>query len=219
MTFGLVLIAVVLAALLFVPAGTLDWTAAWIFLIGYSAFLILYGVWALRNDPSQLRERSKAGANTKTWDKIIMLFYSLLLVTLFPICALDAGRFHWSPVPVVVEGLGWIGLVFAGGIIFWVMKTNTFASRAARIQENRGQTVVTGGPYRYVRHPMYLGIILLFAGIPLALGSLWGLIPGGLIVLLFVIRTALEDRMLRRELTGYIEYAAKVRSRLLPGVW
>jgi protein-S-isoprenylcysteine O-methyltransferase Ste14 len=219
MVFNLLLIAVVLAGLLFLPAGTLDWPEAWIFLIGFFGFLLCYGVWALRNDPSQLRERSKTGANVKAWDKIIMPLYSLVLIVLFPVCALSAVRFKGSSVPAALEALGWIGIAGAGGIIFWVMRTNTFASCMARIQEDRGQTVVTGGPYRYVRHPMYLGNIILFTGIPLALGSLWGLIPGGLIVLLFSARTALEDRMLKRELPGYSEYAACVRFRLLPGIW
>jgi protein-S-isoprenylcysteine O-methyltransferase Ste14 len=219
MVFNLFLIAAVLAGLLFAPAGTPDWPEAWIFLIGFIGFLLLYGIWGICNDPSQLLERSRAGANVKTWDKIILPLYSLMLIVLFPICALDAVRFGWSSAPVAVKVLGWAGIALAGGIIFWVMRTNTFASRTARIQEDRGQTVVTGGPYRYVRHPMYLGIILLFIGIPLALGSLWGLIPGGVIGLLFIIRTALEDRMLKSELSGYADYSLRVRYRLLPRIW
>jgi protein-S-isoprenylcysteine O-methyltransferase Ste14 len=217
--FNLLLIAVVLAGLLFVPAGRLDWTEGWVFLIGFFGFLICYGVWALRNDPSQLRERSKTGANVKAWDKIILSLYSLVLIVLFPVCALSAVRFKGNSMPAALEALGWIGIALAGGIILWVMRTNTFASRMARIQGDRGQTVVTAGPYQYVRHPMYLGNIILFAGIPFALGSLWGLIPGCVIVLLFSARTALEDRMLKRELPGYSEYTARVRFRLLPGIW
>jgi protein-S-isoprenylcysteine O-methyltransferase Ste14 len=216
---GVMLIAAVLFGLLFIPAGRLDWVEAWIFLGGYGIFLLLYGLWGLVRDPAQLRERGKQSANGKGWDKIILSLYTGLLLVLFPVCALDAGRFHWSRMPAAWEAVGWVLLVPAGGIIFWVMTTNTFASRVARIQSDRGQTVVTSGPYRYVRHPMYLGIIMLFAGIPLALGSLWGIIPGGGIVFLFILRTGLEDRMLQQELPGYKEFAARVRSRLLPGVW
>jgi protein-S-isoprenylcysteine O-methyltransferase Ste14 len=217
--FSLLLIMAVLAVLLFIPAGRLDWPEAWVLLVTYSVFLLLYGIWGLIRDPAQLQERRKPGANAKAWDRFLMLLYSVLLVILFPVCALDAGRFRWSSPPRAVEALGWIGLALAGAIIFWVMTTNTFASRMARIQQDRGQTVVSTGPYRYVRHPMYLGNIILFAGIPVALGSLWGLIPGLLIALVFILRTALEDRMLRRELTGYEEYAAHTRYRLFPGIW
>jgi protein-S-isoprenylcysteine O-methyltransferase Ste14 len=217
--FSVLIIAVVLATLLFIPAGRLDWPEAWVFLIAYAIFLLLYGVWGLVRDPAQLQERRKPGANVKAWDKIIMSLYSILLVVLFPVCALDAVRFRWSSPPAAVEVMGWIGLVLAGAVIFWVMTTNTFASRMARIQNDRGQSVVSGGPYRYVRHPMYLGNVTLFAGIPLALGSWWGLIPGLSIGLLFALRAALEDRMLRRELSGYAEYSARTRYRLFPGIW
>jgi protein-S-isoprenylcysteine O-methyltransferase Ste14 len=217
--FGVLLIAVILFGLLFIPAGRLDWMEAWFFLATYGTFLLLYGLWGLMRDPAQLRERRKPGANVEAWDKTSMSLYSVLLIVLFPVCALDAGHFRWSSMPAGLEVLGWTLLVFAGGIIFWVMITNTFASRLARIQEDRGQTVVIAGPYRFVRHPMYLGNIMLFAGVPLALGSLWGLIPSGWIGLLFVLRTVLEDRMLRRELPGYEEFVARVQSRLLPGIW
>ena len=99
------------------------------------------------------------------------------------------------------------------------MVTNTYLSRVARIQEDRGQVVVMAGPYKYVRHPMYIGIILLFLSIPLALGSWWALIPGVGIGILFVIRTAKEDQMLRSELSGYADYSNRVRYRLVPGIW
>jgi protein-S-isoprenylcysteine O-methyltransferase Ste14 len=216
---GALVIAAVLFGLLIIPAGTLDWPAAWIFTIGFLGFLLLYGVWAIRNDPSQLRERSTLGTNAKAWDKIILPLYSLVLIFLFPVCALDAVRYKATSVPTALHILGWIAIPLAGGIILWVMRTNTFASRIARIQQDRGQTVVSAGPYRCIRHPMYLGNIILFIGIPLALGSLWSLIPGGLIGLLFILRTALEDRMLKIELPGYREYASRVRYRLIPGIW
>jgi protein-S-isoprenylcysteine O-methyltransferase Ste14 len=122
-------------------------------------------------------------------------------------------------VPLPVKGLAWLGLALAGALIFWTLAANTYLSRMARIQEDRGQVVVTAGPYRFVRHPMYSGIILLFIGMPIALGSLWALLPGAVIGALFVLRTAKEDRMLRDELSGYAEYAQRVRYRLVPRVW
>jgi protein-S-isoprenylcysteine O-methyltransferase Ste14 len=216
---GVLSITAVLIGLLFIPAGRLDWIEAWVLIASYGIFLLLYGVWGFMRDPAQIEERRKPGANVKVWDKVIMTLYSGLLVVLFPVCALDAGRFRWTLMPAAGEAAGWILLACASGVIFWVMTTNTFASSAARIQSDRSQTVVAAGPYRYVRHPMYLGIILLFIGIPLALGSFWGLVPGGMIVCLFCLRTGLEDRMLFRELPGYPEYTARVRSRLLPGIW
>jgi protein-S-isoprenylcysteine O-methyltransferase Ste14 len=114
---------------------------------------------------------------------------------------------------------GWIWLALAGGLVFWTVSVNTFLSRHVRIQDDRNQQTVTRGPYRWIRHPMYLGVIVLMLGIPLVLASLWALVPGGLIGILFVVRTALEDRTLQAELPGYREYAQKVRFRLFPGIW
>jgi protein-S-isoprenylcysteine O-methyltransferase Ste14 len=219
MVSGVLLIVGILALLLFLPAGRMDWIEAWIFVIGYGLFLLAYGIFGLLRDPAQVRERSQPGAGVKAWDKIVMPLYTLCLIVLFPVCGLDAGRFRWSSMPAVVEALGWLGMAVAGWIIFRVMTVTTFASRAARIQENRGQTVVRAGPYRFVRHPMYLGIIVLFFGIPLSLGSWWGLIPAGAIGILFLIRTALEDRMLMHELPGYADYARGTRYRLIQGIW
>jgi protein-S-isoprenylcysteine O-methyltransferase Ste14 len=209
----------VVAGLFFLPAGRLDWPEAWLFLFAFLGFLLLYYVWAHRRDPAQLQERKKPGPNVKSWDKVIMALYTGLLLLLFPVCALDAVRFHWSGVSAAMECLGWLGLACAGGIILRAAATNTFLSSTARIQDDRGQTVVAAGPYRFVRHPMYLGIIVLFLGIPVALGSFWGLIPGAAIGILFLLRTALEDRMLQKELPGYAAYAARVKFRLVPGVW
>jgi protein-S-isoprenylcysteine O-methyltransferase Ste14 len=216
---SLILVIAALAAALFLPAGRLDWPEAWVFIAAYGAYLALYALWALRRDPAQLLERGRVAPNVKRWDKVIMGLYSLLLLGTLLLTGLDAGRFRWSSMPVVIKAIGWLGLVLAGSIIFWVMTTNTYASRLSRVQGDRGQEVVTSGPYRYVRHPMYLGIIVLFLSLPLALGSLWGLIPGALIGVLYGLRTALEDRMLKEELAGYEAYAERVRYRLVPGIW
>jgi protein-S-isoprenylcysteine O-methyltransferase Ste14 len=218
---SLVIVLGGLAALLFVPAGRLDWVEAWALLGAYSLFLALYAWWGLRRDPDQLRERGRArkAENVKPWDKAIMVAYTVLLLLTPVVAGLDAGRFHWSAVSLPAKLLAWLGLAVAGALIFWAITTNTYLSRMARIQEDRGQIVITSGPYRFVRHPMYLGIIILFLGMPVALGSWWTLLPGAAIGLLFVLRTAKEDQMLREELPGYSEYAQRVRYRLLPGVW
>jgi protein-S-isoprenylcysteine O-methyltransferase Ste14 len=209
----------VLAAVLFGSAGRLDWAAAWWFIGSYGVFLALYAAWGLFRDPEQLRERGREAPNVKGWDRVIIRVYGLLLPALFVLTGLDAGRFGWSSPPAGVRAASWIGLLAAASWIFWVLMTNTFLSRMVRIQDDRGHRVVTSGPYRYVRHPMYAGLVVFFVCIPLALGSWWGLVVSALIIALFVLRTALEDRTLRQELDGYDEYARRVCYRLLPGVW
>lgn len=215
----LIALLVILAILLFVPAGRINWVEAWVFIIAYGAFLVLYAIWGLWKDPSQLQERSHIASNMKSWDKVILGIYTICLLMIFIVAGIDAGRYGWSTVPPFVEGLGWLGQIIAGSAIFWAVVTNTYLSRVARIQEDRGQVVIMAGPYQYVRHPMYIGIILLFLSIPLALGSWWALIPGVGIGILFVIRTAKEDQMLRSELSGYGDYSKRVRYRLVPGIW
>jgi len=215
----LLLVPGILAALLFLPAGRWDWPQAWVLVLSFGAFLLLYGLWGLYKDPALLLERSRVAQNVKTWDKAIMTAYTALLPTVFIVAGFDAGRFGWSRVPVDAQAVAWAGLGVAAALIFWAVSTNTFLSRQARIQDERGQVVVTSGPYRYVRHPMYLGILVLFLSLAPALGSWYAWIPSLAIDVLFVVRTAKEDKMLREELPGYHDYAQRVRSRLLPGIW
>ena len=215
------LLAVILglAAILFISAGRLDWIQDWAFVIAFGGFLIFYGLWVLHNDPGQVNERSRVGQNTKSWDKVIIAAYTIFLVGMLVLAGLDAGRFRWAPAPLTFQILGWLGAAFAGFLVFWTVSVNTFLSRTVRIQYDRGQRVIDSGPYRRVPHPMYLGVIVLMVSIPLLLGSLWALIPGTLIGILFTIRTALEDRTLVQELPGYSEYTNRVRYRLIPGIW
>jgi protein-S-isoprenylcysteine O-methyltransferase Ste14 len=215
----LLAVLAILGLLLFLPAGRLNWVEAWVMIVAYGALLGAYAWWGMTRDPGQFRERSRAGPNVPRWDKAILTAYTVLLLATFVVSGLDAGRFRWSRAPLAVEVAAWIGEAVAGALIFWVTVTNTYLSRRARIQEDRGQVVITSGPYRFVRHPMYAGIILLFLCVPMALGSWWALAPGAAIGVLFVLRTAKEDRMLRQGLAGYGEYAQRVRYRLVPGVW
>jgi len=216
---GVIVLDTILAGLLFVPAGRWNWCEAWLFIVLYTALTALYVAWGLLKDPEQLQERSRIAENTKPWDRVIMAAYSVLLPAPFIVAGLDAGRFHWSSVPVGLKTVAWLGLLAAGSLVLSAVATNTYLARTARIQHDRGQTVVSGGPYRLVRHPMYLGIVVLFSCLPLALGSWWALIPGLIIACLFVIRTSAEDAMLLSELEGYSAYAKKVRYRLVPGLW
>ncbi len=216
---ALFVLILVMDLLLFVPAGRLDWTAAWILSLLYGVSLLAYAVWGTLKAPDLLKERSQVAENVKVWDKVIMAMYTVLLLATLVLAGLDVGRVRWSQIPAAWQVLGLVGMVLSGGLIFWTIRTNAYLGRMVRIQEDRGHQVVTGGPYRYVRHPMYVGIILLFPCMTLFLGSWWALVPACLIGMLMVVRTGLEDRTLRAELPGYAEYAQRVRSRLLPGVW
>ena len=214
-TVGLLIFALVW----FWVAGRVTWVQGWAFLLVFVTYSVTL-VWRLaRSDPDLLRERYRRAENVEPWDKAVMGCYTSLLMVLLALAALDSGRFRWSAVPIWVQLLGWALLCAAGTIIWHVMAVNAYLSSWARIQEDRGQVVVTEGLYGTVRHPMYLGIAIGFAGVPLVLGSWWALIPGLMIVGLFVYRTAREDRMLRQKLAGYTDYAEKVRHRLLPGIW
>jgi protein-S-isoprenylcysteine O-methyltransferase Ste14 len=214
-----ILTALLLLALLFVPAGTLNWPEAWIFLLLY--FTIVSGVLLLlkKNSPDLLKERTAQKKDTKSWDKVIMMSYTLLLVAFLILSGLDAKRFGWSDVPLFLKVIGFLGYLPALGFAFWAMLENAYASNVVRIQEDRGHKVCVTGPYRFVRHPMYVGVILAIICIPLSLGSYYALILSALMIFLFILRTSLEDQTLQEELPGYKEYAQKVRFRLFPGLW
>ncbi len=217
--FRVLFLLIILAVLLFLPAGKLNWPQAWALIVAVGIFFIIYIFWGILRDPEQTQERSQVAENVKRWDRVIMGIYTVLLPTVFIIAGFDVGRFGWSKAPLSVQLVGWIGLILAAALIFWTVRTNTYLSRYARIQDDRGQEVVISGPYRFVRHPMYLGILILFSCIGPALSSLFALIPSAVIDILFIIRTAKEDKMLRKELEGYRAYTQQVRYRLLPGIW
>lgn len=206
-------------ALFFVPAGTLRWPEAWIFILFYLGAVSAILICLKKRSPSLLKERMSRKKEVKSWDRAFMMVYSFLLIVLLIVPGLDAVRFRWSDVPLALKVLGFLGFMPGLAFAFWAMRENPFASDVVRIQEERGHTVCTTGPYRYVRHPMYLGVILIMLFFPLSLGSLYTYIPALVIILLFIIRTALEDNVLQKELAGYVEYSRKVRYRLLPGVW
>ncbi len=209
---------VLFAVILFSLAGRLDWWEAWIFLGIYLGGITANGLWSLRHNPEMLNERGRVGENAKSWDKVIGLVYMILLFAIYILAGLDA-RYGWSTVPLWAMILGAVGFIISLAIVFWVMTANTFLSTFVRIQEERGHTTVTGGPYRFVRHPMYVGVLFMSLGMPLLLGSWWAIIPGVLNIFLLIVRTSLEDRMLQAELPGYMDYTRQVRYRLVPGVW
>ena len=211
---------VIRTAILFVSAGRLDWLTGWVFVGVYASSTLINGLVIVRNDPALAKERLDAGVGIKDWDRVLVLFAFLLSVpgTLL-VSGLDA-RFGWSQnVPFALQILAALADVLGIGLTLWAVASNTFFSGYVRIQEERGQTVVSSGPYAFVRHPGYLGAVVSCTSTALMLGSWWALIPAGLGTLGFVVRTALEDTTLQNELEGYREYAARVRYRLLPGIW
>jgi protein-S-isoprenylcysteine O-methyltransferase Ste14 len=213
--FGIVLMGVIL----FVSAGRLDWPQAWIFLAFDVLTVLLIGTWMVRRDINLMNERGKIGKDIRGWDKVVVTLITVLYLALFVVAGLDGGRFHWSSVPPALQIVAFVGFIPAMALPWWAMSVNTYLSTIVRVQTERGHHVVTAGPYRYVRHPMYVGTILFGLCIPLFLGSWYALLPGALMGIGYVIRTALEDRTLQAELPGYADYAAQVRYRLLPGVW
>lgn len=215
----LVIFWTIFVAVLFLPAGTLMWPDAWLFLGLYFAWSIPTIIWLYRNNPDLLAERLKGPIqkDQKGWDKVFVLATMPCFLAFMVIPGLDAVRFGWSAPPLVVKLMGLIALVPSFLLMFLVMRENTFLSKAVRIQE--GHTVISTGPYAVVRHPLYVGVIVMLLAMPLALGSYYGLLAGGLMTILILLRAALEDRTLHDELPGYREYAEKVRYRLLPGVW
>jgi protein-S-isoprenylcysteine O-methyltransferase Ste14 len=204
---------------LFLSAGRWDWLSAWIFLGSYALVILTLGVWVTRKHPDVVNERGKIAHNAKLWDKVLMTIYSVMIFVLLGVAGLDAGRYGWSVMSIAVQVAGYSALLFAMTVTYWAMATNPFLSTIVRIQDDRGQYVVTSGPYRYVRHPMYAMILLMYPSIALELGSWWALIPAAVIVTVFVIRTALEDKTLQAGLPGYAEYAQHTRYRLIPGIW
>ncbi len=201
-------------------AGRWDWWTGWAFLAIFFTYSLLLFAWLARIDPDLVRERKRdVDERNRPYERIIIPVMVTLELALMIVAALDGGRFGWSSVPVWARIAGWALLAVNAAILPWVFRTNTYASGVGRIQDDREHHVIDSGPYRYVRHPMYTGVAACFVGIPLALGSWWALIPGGLLAILFVLRTALEDRMLHEELPGYAEYAQQTRYRLIPGIW
>lgn len=205
---------------LFISAGRLDWVRGWISVALSVVGMTTIGVIVHRYNASLMEARANwRHKDTKRFDKIFLAAY-LPLVSIQPaVAGLDAVRFRWSSLSFVLVYIGTLLFALAMVLIGWVMAVNPYAEATVRIQTDRGQTVVTSGPYRLVRHPMYLGAILMYLGTPLVWGSGWALVLGGLIVVLLIWRTAREDLTLRQELSGYEEFVAHTRYRLLPGLW
>ncbi len=210
-----------MAALLFIPAGTLRWPGAWVFLAEMGVGGLAIGLWLARHDPSLLAERLAPPLQERqaAWDKLLMPGILVLWCAWLVFMALDAARWRLSDVPLWLQGIGALGPAASLYIGYRVFRENPYAAPVVKVQKERGQKVVTTGPYRVVRHPMYGGAVLFFLGMPLLLGSWYGLALTPVMTALLAVRAQIEERTLRRELEGYAEYADRVRYRLIPGVW
>jgi protein-S-isoprenylcysteine O-methyltransferase Ste14 len=207
-------------ASLFLGAGRTGWTRGWISVGMYAIGMTAVGVAMRRTNPELMAERSKwRRKDTKSFDKVF-LAAMLPLATVQPLIAgMDAVRFRWTSLAFEWVYPGAALFASAMALVGWALAVNRHAETTVRIQTDRGHAVVTRGPYRFVRHPMYAGAILMYLGTPLVWGSLAALAISGAITILFVWRTFMEDGTLQRELPGYVEYAARTRFRLAPGLW
>jgi protein-S-isoprenylcysteine O-methyltransferase Ste14 len=210
---------VIVALTLFLPAGRLDWAMGWALVGLYALWVAATALVLIPNNPELYLERATRREGGKTWDTVILSIIGLTTMAKHVVAGLDV-RFGWTvPLPLALQ-LAAMGVAALGyALMTWALAVNAFFSKVVRIQEDRGQRVVTRGPYRLVRHPGYVGTIAFELATPIMLGSLWALIPGVLGASLTVVRTVLEDRTLQQELDGYQEYARHVPHRLLPGVW
>jgi protein-S-isoprenylcysteine O-methyltransferase Ste14 len=208
----------VMGGLLFGAAGRLDWPMAWTYLVILSAStvaLLVYG------DRDMLFARANKEKGAKTWDPFLagvafLLFWPGSCI----VAGLDYGRLQWSPsIPLPIRLIALLAFAFGLTFAVWAMLANKFFTKFVKIQSDREHTVITNGPYAYVRHPGYAGSFLAFISLPVALGSLLALIPASVGLSLWIVRTYLEDRTLHKELDGYSEYASCVRWRLIPGIW
>lgn len=205
--------------LLFGVAGTWNWPAAWAYLALLTSGMIAASVVFVKV-PGLAEERARHWRHGKRWDRPLVLIIGLLGPILIQLtCGLDK-RFGWSSAPSSYLQAAAAAAAAAGvAVTAWSMAVNPFFSATVRIQSDRGHTVVARGPYRFVRHPAYAAMLIVTLASPLLLGTLWGLVPAGLVAGVVLARAALEDRTLHAELPGYAAYAARVRYRILPGVW
>jgi protein-S-isoprenylcysteine O-methyltransferase Ste14 len=215
----LVVANVVTGVVLFASAGTVDWLRGWIYFGLHVVLVAASGILIVRANPQVIAARGRIPRDAKTFDKVILRIYMLLLLATVVVAGLDAVRYRWTPLPFATVYAGVPLAIMAIAPALWALMVNPFAEAAVRIQKERRHVVITKGPYRFVRHPMYVGVILTGFAAPLILGSGWAFVPAVATLVLFVVRTALEDKTLRAELPGYSEFAQHTRYRLVPGIW
>ena len=210
-----------MATILFAAADTVRWPQAWGFIVTFVSGSAGFGIWLGRRDPGLLAARlgSPVQRGQPLWDRIFLITFILIWFGWLALMGLDAQRWKSSNVPLWLNGLG--GALVIGGFlaVLRVFRENSFAAPVIRIQTERAQRVIDTGPYAYVRHPMYAGALLYLLGMPLLLGSWFGLAAVPLMILGLAPRAVMEERLLKRDLRGYAAYMTRVRYRLIPYVW
>jgi protein-S-isoprenylcysteine O-methyltransferase Ste14 len=210
------------AAIIFLSAGRLDWTWGWALLAVVTCFMAAHPLLLIPRDPDLLVQRQQGlrEPGVKAWDRVVtMLGAGVMPLASWVIGALDH-RLGWTGgIPLAVHLIGLVINILGYAMFLWAMVSNAFFAEGVRVQEERGHTVATSGPYRWVRHPGYVGAILSQMATPFLLGSWWALFPSVASAMLYVIRTALEDNTLHEELPGYASFAERTRHRLIPGIW
>lgn len=205
-------------AVIFISAGRLTFLWGWAYL-GLALVSLIFGaIYVLRHNPQAINERGRPAESQKSWDKTLMSVYASLFVGVYVLSGLDI-RFSWSVVPFWLHGVGALVTLFSSALTYGAMAHNKFLSLYVQVAQERGHQVATSGPYQYVRHPMYLSLVLSWPALALLLGSYWALLPALLASGIIVVRTVFEDRTLLEELPGYSDYARQVRYRLIPGLW
>jgi protein-S-isoprenylcysteine O-methyltransferase Ste14 len=211
---------VLFGALLFVSAGSLVWPSAWVFLFVSATLGPVCGLWLAKTDPALLAERMRPTfqAEQPAADKKFMLAFAVAALIWLIAIGLDR-RAHASDIPFALQALGLAMYLLSTALIMWVFRANSFAAPVVKVQTERNHRVISSGPYAFVRHPMYSGVILFFVGVSVLLGSWWGVAIAPVFVILFAIRARIEERTLVEGLPDYADYAARVRYRLVPGLW
>ncbi len=206
-------------AILFLCAGRWDWLWGWATVLTLAFWVGGTALAVIPTNPALLAERTRPRQGAKTWDTAIMGIVGLIILTVYVAGGLDVRNGWTTDFPIAAQIAGLVLAVLGYAVVVWATASNAFFSLIVRIQTERGHMVATGGPYRFVRHPGYVGSILAYVGTGLMLGSWWAIVLSIITGLLMIVRTRLEDKTLLAELDGYADYAARVRYRLLPGVW
>ncbi len=206
----------VIHALILTLSGGGLWLRAWLYLATFTALVVVETIYLSITSPTVLNARGESHIGTQSWDRTILRFHVIFMLTTLIIAGLDGGRYEWSSVPPSISVIGLALVVLGFGLASRAMAENPHFEPTVRLQSDRNHRVIVSGPYRWVRHPGYLGMMLGTVGIPLALGSFFALLPATVVVSLLTYRTLREDRFLAAELQGYRQYREVVRHRLLP---
>jgi protein-S-isoprenylcysteine O-methyltransferase Ste14 len=217
---GILASLLLIAVLVFAGAGRLNWKLGWLFVVVWGLLKFVFILLLRWHDPTLLVERATRHKNTQPYDRVIVPVYFVFSFGTILVAGLDGGRFRWSgEMPIALIIISYVIYLFGNWLASWAVSANPFFSSESRLQVERDQKVTRQGPYRFVRHPAYLAMVILWPVTGLLLESWYAVIPGLLAALMMFIRTVYEDRMLHAELPGYDAYTQQVRFRLFPGVW